>query len=71
MLNYSAEEEAEEMDNMILLERFNHLVTTMLPTQWNIVQVVAVHRKGSKVNASNYRPVSVIEASGKVVSMLS
>ena len=37
-----------------------------MPTQWKLAKIVPLHKKGSKVDPENYRPISLLCSLGKV-----
>ena len=42
----------------------------MLPYDWKLAEVTAVHKKGSKTDRSNYRPVSLTSVCCKLLESL-
>lgn len=45
----------------ILTKMFNDILTTgYIPSQWNISDLILLHKKGDKDDISNYRPISLI-----------
>ena len=41
-----------------------------LPTDWKLAEVTAVHKKGSKSDGGNYRPISLTSVCGKILESL-
>ena len=39
---------------------FTAIATLGMPEQWNRTRITPVHKKGSREDAANYRPVSVM-----------
>jgi len=48
---------------------FNHY-TGELPTNWKNADVIPVHKKGSRSQASNYRPISLTSQVVKVLESI-
>ena len=46
------------------------LTTSMLPTDWKTANISAIHKKGNKNQAQNYRPVSLTSISGKILEQI-
>jgi len=46
---------------------FNKVLSTKLPDEWKTARVVAIHKKGSKRDVSNYRPVSNLCSMSKIL----
>ena len=42
------------------------LVSHVFPTEWKVVQVNALHNRGSRNILDNYRPISILPIVGKV-----
>ena len=40
-----------------------------VPTAWKIANVTALHKKGSKADVANYRPISLTSIVGKVMEI--
>lgn len=43
------------------------LETSVIPIEWKISKIIPVHKKGSKNTVSNYRPVSLLCSSSKIM----
>ena len=41
-----------------------------LPTDWKLAEVTAVHKKGSKADSGNYRPISLTSVCCKIMESL-
>ena len=41
-----------------------------VPEDWRVVNVVALHKKGSRKESSNYRPVSLTSQVGKMLERI-
>ena len=53
----------------------HHIVTLSLiqnkfPTEWKLSKVIPLHKKGSKLESSNYRPVSILSPISKVLEKI-
>ena len=46
------------------------ILTGVFPKNWKHSQVVPLHKKGSKLEATNYRPVSLLPVSSKVLEVV-
>ena len=46
------------------------LISGKFPTQWKISKVTAIHKKGSKTDCSNFRPISLLSVPSKIVEHL-
>ena len=46
------------------------LTTSVLPTDWKTANVSAIHKKGKKNQAQNYRPVSLTSIAGKILEQI-
>ena len=46
------------------------LTTSVLPTDWKTANVSAIHKKGNKNQAQNYRPVSLTSIAGKILEQI-
>lgn len=54
-----------------LTDLFNQsLVTGVVPEDWKLANVVPIHKKGSREESSNYRPVSLTSIVGKLMETL-
>ena len=50
-----------------LANLFNKSIeTSAFPSQWKLANVIPVHKKGDRTDASNYRPISLLSCLGKV-----
>ena len=50
-----------------LANLFNKSIeTSVFPSQWKLANVIPVHKKGDRTDASNYRPISLLSCLGKV-----
>lgn len=46
---------------------FNKIIETkIVPTQWNIAEIILLHKKGPRENINNYRPISLTANLSKV-----
>lgn len=43
------------------------LTQGVLPDDWKIAKVIPVHKSGCKLNAANYRPISLLSTCSKVL----
>ena len=43
-----------------------HLANLCFPSEWKLANVIPVHKKGDRTDASNYRPISLLSCLGKV-----
>jgi hypothetical protein len=51
-----------------LTKLFNRsLAEGTVPTQWKVAKICPVHKKGSKEEASNYRPISLLSVTSKTL----
>ncbi len=41
-----------------------------LPHEWKVAHVTALHKKGSKQKAENYRPISLTSICGKIMESI-
>ena len=49
-----------------LANLFNKSIeTSVFPSQWKLANVIPVHKKGDRTDASNYRPISLLSCLGK------
>ena len=46
------------------------LTTSVLPIDWKTANVSAIHKKGNKNQAQNYRPVSLTSMAGKILEQI-
>ena len=46
------------------------LTTSVLPTDWKTANVSAIHKKGKKNQAQNYRPISLTSIAGKILEQI-
>ena len=50
---------AKEITPVVTLSLLNHFCTGELPTEWTQANVAFIFKKGSRLQALNYRPVSL------------
>jgi hypothetical protein len=43
----------------------------MMPTQWKLAKIIPLHKKETKNNPENYRPISLLCSLGKVYEKVS
>ena len=48
----------------------NSLNTSKIPLEWSLVNVTPIHKKGSKLEAGNYRPVSLTSVVCKLMESI-
>jgi hypothetical protein len=59
--------EAREQLALPLMIIFNKsLATSLIPEDWRMAEVVALHKKGSRSDRANYRPISLTSISCKI-----
>jgi hypothetical protein len=52
----------------LLTELFNNsLSTSKVPSEWKRANVVPIHKKGSKLDTNNYRPISLLPIVSKIL----
>jgi hypothetical protein len=69
MLNSRLLKEASSILKYPLCKHFNHLSlsTSIFPTEWKFANVTPVFKKDSPCNVKNYRPISLISITGKIM----
>ena len=48
----------------------NSICEGSLPTEWKIGNITPIHKKGSKINPGNYRPIILTSVVGKKMDSL-
>jgi hypothetical protein len=60
-----------EEQNILLLETINDIwYNNVIPTEWSKITIVPIYKKGDKLDPSNYRPISLVNTSLKLLTML-